>query len=570
MEKTFDMLQSRMKQLFLKIAEEKESIAIDGVPGYSDKAQFTNGKVICEAAYVACALLSPEEQAWGTEQLREIIRFTARMPFETWGILYAIEGIYRMKQEGLLEQAVDEETMETLKKALDWRTFVDTEHDFALIGKPTNYYGVAFGIARYRELLQWEPVRCSRILLSHLTQHIHRYSGEYGFMDETMGGGRYDRYSILIPAEITELVLSTGLQEPELIRKMLDCSAHICLRMANAQGTGFSYGRSIGAYGDTAALQILSTAAALGGVFTPEEEKLARGYCCALVRSMVHFWYDEDMQSVNMWEKGRRTDGYRNKNRILGENLSLSMQIIVAEEQWERRGLTLREEPEGWKDLLARQEKCHLTRFTDQPLPRSLATIRDGDHVWSLPVIGGGTEYLDRDPYLPVPRCNFLLEAVPDCTRGAWLPCVELKNGGTLIPAGFADETRMEETGSGDCKVRIHQKGLIRAGVRPAEQEFRTEIDTEYTFAPGQITRKDTIRIEPELLPEIAAVRLQCDLLRGEVRASGYDQRTEQASGEACLDTPHGRCPKTVRYELRRLPENGIVQTEWTFQYRGS
>ena len=30
------------------------------------------------------------------------------------------------------------------------------------------------------------------------------------------------------------------------------------------------------------------------------------------------------MQSVNMWEKGRRTDGYRNKNRILGENLKMT------------------------------------------------------------------------------------------------------------------------------------------------------------------------------------------------------------------------------------------------------
>ena len=46
MERTFEILQSRMKQLFWKIAEEKESITVDGVPGYSGKAQFTNGKVI--------------------------------------------------------------------------------------------------------------------------------------------------------------------------------------------------------------------------------------------------------------------------------------------------------------------------------------------------------------------------------------------------------------------------------------------------------------------------------------------------------------------------------------------
>ena len=110
------------------------------------------------------------------------------------------------------------------------------------------------------------------------------------------------------------------------------------------------------------------------------------------------------------------------------------------------------------------QEICCLTRFTDVPLPRSLILFRDGEYVWSLPVISGGEEYIDRDPYLPVLRCNFLLEAVPDVSHGAWVPCIELKDGGILMPAGFVDETRMEKDGSGGCRVFLHQKGMIRAG----------------------------------------------------------------------------------------------------------
>ncbi|MBR1711380.1 MAG: hypothetical protein IJ719_21590 [Clostridia bacterium] len=428
MKQVFDTLRTRMLELFKRIADEKETITIYGVPGYSGKAQFTNGKVICEAAYVVSELLDPDTQAHGITQLTEIIHFTSRMLFETWGILYALEGIYRLDQHGLAATAIAKEDLSHLKQVLDWRTFVDTDHDYALIHKPTNYYGVAFGIARYRELLGWEPVGYSEILLDHLLQHISRYSGEYGFMDETIGGGRFDRYSILIPAEITELVVATKWQEPDLIRRMLSCSARICLRMANPQGTGFSYGRSIGAYGDAAALQILSTAAAVGGILTEEETLLAQGYCCALVRSLVHFWYDEDMQSINMWDKGRRTDAYRNKNRILGENLSLSMQIIGAKEQWERCGRSLEETPDGWQALLVHQSGCFLTRFTDDPLPRSLIIVRDGNTIWSLPVISGAAEYIDRDPYLPVPRSNFYLEAVPDCTHGAWLPHAKLRH----------------------------------------------------------------------------------------------------------------------------------------------
>ncbi len=566
MEHTFDLLRSRMEHLFEKIAEEKENITVDGVPGYNAKAQFTNGKVICESAYVICELLPPEKKEDGLCQLRQVIRFTSRMLFETWGILYALQGIYRLRQHGLLDRAADEQDLETLKKALDWRTFVDTENDFALIRKPTNYYGVAFGIARYRELLGWEPVRYSQVLLSHLLDHISRYSGEYGFMDETRGSGRYDRYSILIPAEITELVLSTGWEEPELIRSMLNCSAHICLHMACKAGTGFSYGRSIGAYGDTAALQILSTAAALGGIFSPEEETLARGYCCALVHSMVHFWYDEDMQSINMWEKGRRTDGYRNKNRILGENLSLFNQIIVAEEQWRRIGLTLEKEPEGWEKLAEKQPRFSLTRFTELPLPRSLALLRDGSRVWSLPVINGGDEYADRDPYLPVPRSNFLLEAVPDETHGAWLPCLEMKDGPLLLPAGFASETRMEEDGS-VCRVFIRQKGLLIAGKRPVMTDDRAGIETVYTFAPGSVTREDTLTLENDLLENTACVRLQCEMLGGSVEAEGYGPVEDAWHLTACADTPHGRCTQVLRFTRRDLPENGTLRLKWTFRY---
>lgn len=52
-------------------------------------------------------------------------------------------------------------------------------------------------------------------------------------MDETAGQGRFDRYSLLIPAEITGLVLSTEWEEPELIRSMLSHSAHLVLQFAN-------------------------------------------------------------------------------------------------------------------------------------------------------------------------------------------------------------------------------------------------------------------------------------------------------------------------------------------------
>ena len=566
------LLKSRMEKLFWKIAEEKEQITVDGVPGYNERAQFTNGKVINLCSYVAAEMLmGTAQEEKGLQALREILSLTARMKMETWGSLNAIEGIWRLKQHGQLEAAADAETLAILKKALDWRAFVDERNHFALIDKPTNYYGVAFGIARYRELLGWEEEKYSPILLDILMDHISRYSGAYGFMDETPGAGRFDRYSILIPAEITALVLDTGWQEPGLIRTMLGKSARIALQLANREGTGFSYGRSIGAYGETAALQILSTAAALGGIFSGEEERLAYAYCRSILRCMNEFWYDEGMQSVNLWEKGRKTDGYRNKNRILGENLSLSMQMIGAYEQWRGRGLIPEDDPGEGDAWTAPLPMCSMTAFADTPLPRRLAVVRDGDTVWQLPLISGGDAYADRDPYLPVPRANLVLEAVPDAVHGAWVPCLEMKDGALLLPAAYMDSVSMEAAGE-ECRITLRQQGFVQAEKRPVELLPGAEITTVYHFSPGCVEREDEIRLTPALRERASCLRLVCDVMKGNVRAEGYETEAHSSYAQAravgiCLDTPHGPCRETVRYERRALPEDGVLRVSW--QWRG-
>ena len=48
-----DLLRQRMCSLFWKIAEEREAVTVDGVPGYNEKAQFAGGKVINLCTYVA-------------------------------------------------------------------------------------------------------------------------------------------------------------------------------------------------------------------------------------------------------------------------------------------------------------------------------------------------------------------------------------------------------------------------------------------------------------------------------------------------------------------------------------
>ena len=218
-----------MKHLFDRIVEGGLELTIDGTPAYNEKAQFVGGKVINEACYVVLEFLKDEESFC---KLGDVIRMVSGMPMETWGISQGISGLYRLKKAGLLDKVVDPETLEKLRISMDWRTFVDVENHYALIHKPTNYYGVAFSIARHRELLGWEKEGHSKILLDRLMEHIDQYSGEFSFMDETPGEGRFDRYSILVPSELASHLLATGWKVPEKIKGMLQKSARIFVELA--------------------------------------------------------------------------------------------------------------------------------------------------------------------------------------------------------------------------------------------------------------------------------------------------------------------------------------------------
>ena len=585
MKQTLKTMQHNMIRLFWKIAREKEAIIIDGVPGYNEKAQFVGGKVINFCCYVVLELLKDTaDYEQGLAALKDIIRMVSVMKMETWGILNGVIGLRRLQLAGLLPAVVDEDTMDVLKTAMDWRTFVDVNDNYALINKPTNYYGVAFGIARHREMLGWEPEGYTEILLDCLMRHIEHYSGEFCYMDETKGEGRFDRYSILIPSEVTSLLLAGGMKIPELIHNMLDNSAHIFLKMANPAGTGFSYGRSIGAYGDTAALEVLSAAALLPGIYTEAEKTLALGYSLRVVKEFVNFWHDEEMQSVNMWEKGRRTDDYRNKNRILGENLSLHMQVINSLEHWNKAGIDSFEEPQGWEALLDTLDRHSFIRFSKQEYDRGLVIVRDGRQVWSLPLINGGAGYYDKDPYLPVPRQNYVSEGVPECCHGAMVPQIILTDDRRLMPISYLTDISATDE-DGIYTVTCKQDHLCLTDGESPQPADDASVITTYRFLPGLIEREDvfhigsswsvketvlefqTFSMNPVIRETLAAFS---DGTIREIAGTGYGTcETEEIETDGSYDTPHGQLHARIVWRKSELPEDGVFTVQWQMKTNG-
>ncbi len=673
------------KELFWRIAEEKNGLTMDGVWVYNEKAQFVGGKAINLCSYVVTELLDEKEKQEGIPALKEIIPMCAELPMQTWGIFNAVKGLYRLKEKNMHRSVIDPDVWEKLKNILDWRTFVDCENHLALKGYSTNYYGVAFGIARYRELLGWEDEEYSKKLLDRFMEHIQLYSGEYEFMDETPGDGRFDRYrySILVPAEIantvmdtgmelpekiismlkkstaiclfmanrdgygfsygrstgaygdtgvlevlTATVMDTGMELPEKIISMLKKSTAICLFMANRDGYGFSYGRSIGAYGDTGVLEVLTAAYKVKNILSEEEKRLAYAYCVALIRRFGKFWIDPAMRSVNMWEKGRRTDSYRNKNRILSENLSLCMQILEATE-WEspcageedmemiwkhreqqndsyrNKNRILSEnlslcmqilEATEWESPCAGEEDMEMIwkhreqqnlqsmicPFAKGEYERALVLVRDGRRVWSLPFISGGSAYFAKSPYFPIPYSQFAVTGVPGEEYAYLVPQIILEDGKRLMPIVYFKEIHVDSS-ENQVIVSSKQDVMCEMGKEQMQPYKGIRCQTVYTFQPGKIQRSDTFYVERA--PFIR--KIQMDVLtfsdhaseikdgiefeKGIVRKftqKGFDkQHIIQGNNQENYRTPEGGLSYHIQWETEegKLTEPSV---EWEMEYK--
>src|SRR5581483_12056081 len=191
---------------------------------------------------------------------RRVAAMTVDDANDTWGTYYYLLALDGLREAGLLDQAVDRLTLAKLRVKLDWRMFVDPS-DYTLIDHPNNYYCVALGIARLRERMSWEDGVGAARLFAKIVDQYHRYSGDYGFSDETDGQGRFDRYSVLLAGEIAHHFLETDGQVPAEALAWLRKAADVMLVRMHASGEGFEYGRSLGPYSETALIEVLTAAA---------------------------------------------------------------------------------------------------------------------------------------------------------------------------------------------------------------------------------------------------------------------------------------------------------------------
>ncbi len=490
----------RMAVLLDKLMAEKRGMTLDGVKVFEADDKFLPGKIAIGLAYLIVD--TPRTDPRHGQYLaayREIADMTVGDVNDTWGVYYYCQALLMLRDAGVLEQAVSPATLEKLKVKLDWRRFVRSD-DLTLINLPNNYYGVAFSVARLRYQLGWEDASASEALLGKTLDHYRKYSGAYGFADETDGQGRFDRYSVLLIGEIAHRLIEAGMPASPEVRGWLRRSVDLMLPRLNLRGEGFEYGRSIGTYGETAFLEVLTAAAKLD-VLTPEEKRMAYAFSSRVAARYMDFWFDPAMGSVNLWGNGRRTDAYRGKHRILGENLSLGRQYIYTNAIWNDLGFKDQPADPGYAAWLDRLPKRTVTWFAKGANDRLLVTLRDqrpgGEaRVIGLPIINGGEGQHMNSPYYPIPSSPGLLQHVADAAFPQLLPRLTLEDGAQLAPLAYARKANVVGVGARTV-VTYRQDKMDRLGQRAPVADDRASVRTTYELQPGLIRRTDVFTLRP-------------------------------------------------------------------------
>ena len=480
----------QLEGLLAQLLRERRGMALGGVKIFESGDKFLPGKIAVAMSYRV--LDGPPGDPLLDRHLADyadIADLTVNDPNDSWGIYYYVSALHRLKDAGLLDRAVRPATLARLRQQLDWRRFV--RPDLSLIDLPNNYYGVAFSIARLRFLMGWEDAKGSDALLAKMLDHYRRYSGSYGFADETEGDGRFDRYSVLLIGEIAQRLVETGMTPTPEVKRWLRRSVDLMLPRFNLRGEGFEYGRSIGPYGETAFLEVLTAAARLK-VLTPLEERMAYAFSSRIAARYMDFWVDPATGSVDMWDHGRRTDTYRGKHRIFGENLSLARQYIYTDAIWNDLGYGGKAPASDYAPWLARLPRLTTTWFARGAYDRALVTVRDHGRVIGLPIVNGAAGQHMNNPYFPVPFSPGMLQGSADARYPNLVPLFTLSDGSVLMPLAWFKDVKVTRRGT-VTDVRWRQDALDLMGSNNAVRDGRVTIATRYVLAPGTITRSDTV-----------------------------------------------------------------------------
>lgn len=530
-----NFIYKHMERLTDLMNREGQEATMDGVICLQERSGFTQGALIENAMYLYIHYYKNQDVRTeeALEKIHYFITFLDGMHVKTWGKLAILRGLSRIKKEGLLE-TLQEDVLSVLREKTDYGDFLDKE-TMELKGLPSNYYHVAMACSGYREQLEWESEdyseRCKQKLMEIMMQ-----KSDSGWMDEQVPYGRYDRYSMAISAELADTLDALGKPLPQFIEKNLKDSAQLMLDLANEDGDGVTFGRSLSVHGDCAPVEVLSTAFRHHLV---DEEFIEEGmsYCLKLLEKILTFWYRPQMGSFDIWNDGRTTNGYRQKHRILEVNLDMTTHLLHILENMEEAGLA-DYRPDG---IFTKTDTWNYkkTQFMKEDgKERALYVLKRGAYTFSLPLVGAGTLWKSA-AYLPFPAKPMLLEAPPESYIPFLIPEVTLENGTVTMPIQYIEHITEEQC---EDSVTICVKGTL------CRMDTEQPVEADGTFETCYCFKGN--RIEAEFTFDACVQQIRMEYA-GEANVRVLIAATEEkldTRDQEIYFTPHGRLMQGKRW----------------------
>ncbi len=451
----------------------------------------------------------------------------------TWGKSSLLHGMCTLRASGLLG-LLSEDEVSAIEEKSRYDDFLDPE-TVTLKGYPTNYYQVAMACAGMRELLGFENGGYCDKIKEKLFSVMQGFSDD-GWMDENPPYGRFDRYTFMICAELSDTLYYINRKTPDFALNNLKNAFRLAIACANERGDGVIYGRSLSVHGDCAFLEIISTAMRLG-IAEKEDIPVALAYSRAILRKTLDFWYDRDRRSFNLWLDGRTTNNYRQIHRLLEVNLDMCNHLLTTLANFEAAGYADTE-----LDSLSIPNahpfgNPYIVNYVNEnDKVRTLYSFVNNGRLIQLPLISAGT-MKQAAAYLPFPASVGELEAAPE-TQIPWLvpEYTTHEEGVKYLPAGFYDRI---ETANSEGKTVIRASGFLselKNGGAPEKSRYRFNAD--YVF--------DNTGILMSFNSELKDARYRVIYARPYGARCYVTSDTEPTISNISDDkeffTPHGRC----------------------------
>ena len=423
------------------IAEGGEDTEIEGIRVLHEDSAFTHGALI-HATIILYIHYAKKKDARADEIKDRLFKFIditlKKTKVFTWGKLGILRGLNKLLRENMIS-VIDSTRLSKLKELTDYSDFLDKE-SVALINYPANYYQVALACAAYREKLGFENDGMSDKIEEKFLEST--FSSGDDFMDDEPGYGRYDRYSLILTSEVSDLYRDIERVLPQNVCKNLQKCAKYCLDMANGVGDGFNYGRSLSVHGDLAPAEILSSAISRN-LLNEKDCQLSLSYTSIILQKIIYFWYNAEKQSFNIWLDGRTTNDYRQIHRLLEVNMDMECHLYTLYDNIVAAGL---EDVQIFAKI-PYPEKWEYTKieFADNYVSYIL---RYRDCLAMLPFIGTKVWGL-VSAYNPFPAICGVIEGSPESKLPFLIPEYSDSDGNKYRPAHFINSTEEKEIDGG-------------------------------------------------------------------------------------------------------------------------